>query len=64
MCGTSGGYFYSESGIKEFSSLSETYQKVTDRAILSLSQGRESFDTVMKRTMRELASQGLRTVDL
>lgn len=55
--------FYSESGIKEFSSLSETYQKVTDRAILSLSQGRESFDTVMKRTMRELASQGLRTVD-
>lgn len=55
--------FYSESGIKEFSSLSEIYQKVTDRAVLSLSQGRESFDTVMKRTMRELASQGLRTVD-
>lgn len=55
--------FYSESGIKEFSSLSEIYQKVTDRAILSLSQGRESFDTVMKRTMRELTSQGLRTVD-
>ncbi len=55
--------FYNDSGIREFSSLSETYQKVTDRAILSFSQGRESFDMIMKRTMRELTSQGLRTVD-
>lgn len=55
--------FYNDSGIREFSSLSETYQKITDRAILNLSQGRESFDMVMKRTMRELTSQGLRTVD-
>ncbi|MBO5138682.1 MAG: hypothetical protein J6B89_03470 [Bacilli bacterium] len=56
-------YAMHNKGIKEFSSLSETYQKVTDRAILSISQGRESFDTVMKRTMKELTSQGLRTVD-
>lgn len=52
-----------KNGIKEFSSMSETYQKITDEAVLSLSQGRESFDTVMKRTMKQLTSNGLRTVD-
>lgn len=50
-------------GIKEFTSLSETYQEVTDRAILGISQGRETFDVVMRKTMRELTSNGLRTVD-
>lgn len=54
---------YDKLGNRIFSSLSETYQKVTDEAILSISQGRESFDTVMKRTMRQLTSNGLRTVD-
>ena len=52
-----------KNGIKEFTSLSETYQKITDEAILSLSQGRESFDTIMKRTMKQLTSNGLKTVD-
>lgn len=55
--------FYNDLGVKEFSPLSETYQKITDRAILSISQGRESFDMVMKRTMKELTSNGLRTVN-
>lgn len=55
--------FYNDSGVKEFSPLSEIYQKITDRAILSMSQGRESFDTIMKRTMKELTSSGLRTVN-
>ena len=54
---------YDDFGIKQFTSLSETYQKATDEAILSISQGRESFDTVMKRTMKQLTSNGLRTVD-
>lgn len=63
MSNTMAYIFINDYGIKEFSSLSETYQKVTDRAVLSISQGRESFDTVMKKTMKELTSQGLRTVD-
>lgn len=63
MSNTMAYVFVNDYGIKEFSSLSETYQKVTDRAVLSISQGRESFDTVMKKTMKELTSQGLRTVD-
>jgi len=54
---------YNELGVKEFTSLSETYQKVTDKAIISISQGRESFNMTMKQTMKELTSNGLRTVD-
>ena len=54
---------YNSLGVKEFTSLSETYQKITDEAVLSISQGRESFNTVMKRTMKQLTSNGLRTVD-
>lgn len=54
---------YNSKGAREFSSLSETYQKITDRAILSISQGRESYEMAIKRTMRELTSNGLRTVD-
>ena len=50
-------------GIKEFTSLSETYQKITDEAILSISQGREMFNTTMRRAMKDLTSHGLRTVD-
>lgn len=54
---------YNELGVKEFTSLSETYQKVTDKAIISISQGRESFNMAMKQTMKELTSNGMRTVD-
>ena len=50
-------------GVKEFTSLSKTYQNVIDEAILSISQGRETFDTVAKRIMKQLTSNGLRTVD-
>lgn len=50
-------------GVREFNSLSDTYQRVTDEAILSIQQGRESFDTAVKRTMKQLTSNGLRTVD-
>lgn len=54
---------YNDSGKRVFTDLSRTYQEITDRAILSISQGRESFDTTMKKTMRDLTENGLRTVD-
>ena len=54
---------YNDSGERVFTDLSRTYQEVTDRAILSISQGRESFDTTMQKTMRDLTKNGLRTVD-
>ena len=54
---------YNGQGIKEFTPISKIYQEVTDKAILSISQGRESYNMVMKQTIKELASKGLRTVD-
>lgn len=54
---------YNELGEKTFTNLSKTYQEITDRAILNISQGRESFDMVMKKTMNDLTKNGLRTVD-
>lgn len=50
-------------GELEYTPLSKIYQEITDRAILSVAQGRESYQQVMKDTMRELTKQGLRTVD-
>ena len=50
-------------GIKEYTSLSDIYQKITDEAILSVAQGRESYQMAMKKAMKEMTSNGLRTVD-
>lgn len=54
---------YDSSGNKIYSSLSETYNNIIDEAILNISQGRESFDMAMKKAMKDLTSNGLRTVD-
>ncbi len=54
---------YDSSGNKIYSSLSETYNNIIDEAILNISQGRESFDMTMKKAMKDLTSNGLRTVD-
>ena len=50
-------------GIKEYTSLSEIYQKITDEAILSVAQGRESYQIAMQKAMREMTTNGLRVVD-
>ncbi len=54
---------YNSEGIKEFTSISNIYQKVTDEAILSVVQGRSSYQTAMQKAMREITSNGLKTVD-
>ena len=50
-------------GVKEFTSISEIYQKITDEAILSVAQGRESYQIATQKAMREMTNNGLRTVD-
>jgi hypothetical protein len=50
-------------GLKEFTSISEIYQKITDEAILGIAQGREAYEMMIKKAMREMSSYGLRTVD-
>lgn len=52
-----------ENGKQVVTPLSRIYQHILDRAILSLSQGRESYGTIMRKAMRELADNGIRTID-
>lgn len=52
-----------ETGEKVFTSISDVYQKITDEAILSIAQGRESYQMAMKKSMKEMTRNGLRIVD-
>lgn len=47
----------------KYTSLSETYQTITDRAILEITQGRDSYEQSIRKAMKELTEKGLRTVD-
>ena len=46
-----------------YTDLSKKYQDVLDKAIISAGQGKESFDSAMRRTLKELAQSGIRTID-
>lgn len=46
-----------------YTDLARTYQETLDKAILSVAQGKSTFDEQMYSTIKELASSGLKTVD-
>lgn len=47
----------------EYTSLAETYQDVIDEAILNVGQGKQNFDSAMRKTIKELGDSGIRSVD-
>ena len=46
-----------------YTDLSTTYQNILDEAILNVGQGKETFDSAMKRSLKQLGQSGLRAVD-
>lgn len=50
-------------GGKVFTPLADYYQKYLDRACLDVVTGAFDYNTVLRRTVREMASSGLQTVD-
>lgn len=50
-------------GVRKYTKISDIYQRITDEAILNIAQGRESYEMTMRRAMKEITSQGLRTID-
>lgn len=46
-----------------YADLARTYQDVIDKAVLSIVQGKSTFDEQMYSTIKELGSSGLKTVD-
>lgn len=51
------------SGQLAFQPVAEYYQKTLDSAMLDISTGAFDYNTVLKRTVKELTNSGLRTVD-
>lgn len=50
-------------GNVQFMGLRETYNRVLDEALLSVSQGKETFDSAMSRIMKDIGGNGLETID-
>lgn len=46
-----------------FKNLETVYRDTIDKAVLSISQGKSTFDNEMYKTIKELASSGLKTLD-
>lgn len=46
-----------------YTDLARTYQDVIDKAVLSVAQGKTTFDDEMYKSIKELASSGIKTVD-
>ena len=46
-----------------YNDIGKTYQNILDKAVLELAQGKESFNSEMSKVMKELAENGIRTVD-
>ena len=46
-----------------YNDIATAYQKLLDRAVLSVSQGKTTFDDEMYRIVKELASSGIKTID-
>lgn len=46
-----------------YTDLARTYQDAIDKAVLSVAQGKNTFDEQMYSTIKELGSSGLKTVD-
>lgn len=57
------GFAKRENGQIKFTRLSDYYQKTLDGAMLDITSGAFDYNTVLKRTVRELTNSGLRTVD-
>lgn len=58
------GYTISDlDGTQRFFGLRETYNRVLDDALLSVSQGKETFNSSMSRIMKEIGGSGLKTLN-
>lgn len=51
-------------GEVKFMGLAETYNRVLDEAVLTVGQGKETFNQAMEKIMRDIGGSGLKTLDL
>lgn len=46
-----------------YDSIARTYQNILDKAVLSVSQGKDTFDNEMYRAIKELSDSGIKSID-
>lgn len=46
-----------------FQNISDTYKNIIDKSVLAVAQGKETFDSVMYKDLKELGTGGLRYID-
>lgn len=54
---------YNSKGNVKYTKISKMYQELLDEAVLNVGQGKESFNSAMYRTLKQLGESGIRTVD-
>lgn len=57
------GFAVKKNGATSFTPLADFYQNTLDGAVLDIASGAFDYNTVLKRTVKELTNSGLRTVD-
>lgn len=57
------GFAVNKNGVTSFTPIADFYQQTLDGAVLDIASGAFDYNTVLKRTVKELTNSGLRTVD-
>ena len=57
------GFAVKKNGATSFTPIADFYQQTLDGAVLDIASGAFDYNTVLKRTVKELTNSGLRTVD-
>ncbi|MGN1113465.1 MAG: phage minor capsid protein, partial [Acutalibacteraceae bacterium] len=57
------GFAVKKNGATSFTPIADFYQNTLDGAVLDIASGAFDYNTVLKRTVKELTNSGLRTVD-
>lgn len=58
------GYVYDDAyGNKAFKNIKDTYYDLIDRAVLNITQGKETFDSELKQTLKQIGGSGLVTYE-
>ena len=57
------GFVRVKNGKKVFTPLAQAYQEVIDEGVTALIQGKESFNSALRKSVRELSASGIKTIE-
>lgn len=57
------GFVKIKNGEKVFTPLAQAYQEVIDDSVMALIQGKESFNSALRQSIRQLSASGIKTIE-